>query len=91
MPNAKIDQNHKGTWTAYNETTRMIENAQCDPVTGALLVFVVERDANVPEALNAAKIDGNNKGTETGWSDETKSIEAFRCGNDGSLLVYTMS
>lgn len=91
MANAKIDGNQKGTWTAYNETTGLVEKVRVDPVLNAVLVYGVSPDTNMPTSVNRAKIDDNQKGTATGYDDTTGSIEAMRCGNDGSLLVKIVS
>lgn len=91
MASANIDSNQKGTWTAYNETTGLVERVRVDPVLNAVLVFGVASDASVPTSVNRAKIDGNSKGTATGYDDTTGSVEAMRCGNDGSLLVKIVS
>lgn len=89
--NASIDQNNKNTWTAFNETTRQIEDCYCDPITGALLVFGVTPDGNALLSFARAAIDANNKGTAIGWNDTTNAVEALRCGTDGSLLVIAVS
>lgn len=87
---AAIDSNTKSTWTAYNETTGQIERVYCDPVTGALLVYVVPFDGNMPTTLNNAKIDANDKGTMTAYNETTGLVESLRCGNGGELLLKTM-
>lgn len=90
MPNAKIDANEKNTWTAYNETTGLIEDVVVDPVTGALLVFGVTFDGNTPTALNRSLIDANDIPTETGYNETSGLIEALRCGSGGELLIISV-
>lgn len=87
MSQARIDQNDKSTWLAYNETTGLVENVVVDPLTNALLVYIVSRDTNTPTTLNTARIDENDKATTLGYNETTGLVEAFRCGNDGSLLI----
>ena len=87
---AKIDANDKPTWLLYNETTGLMEPACVDPVTGALLVYVVSFDNNSPTTLNTAKIDANDNATLLGYNDTSGLPEALRAGNDGSLLVISV-
>jgi hypothetical protein len=88
---AAIDNNNKGTLTAYNDTTGQIERVYCDPVNGALYIFNVAADANVPTTLNTAKIDENHKDTLLGYNETTGLPEALRCGANGELLAVVVS
>lgn len=87
MSQARIDQNDKPTWLALNDTTGLVENVRVDPVTNALLVYVVSQDANTPTTLNTARIDANDKATALGYNDTSGLVEALRCGSNGELLV----
>jgi len=89
MANAKIDENDKPVWTAYNETTGEIEPIACDPVTGALYVYLVTPDSNTPTAVTRAKIDANDNATQIGYNETVSQIEALRCGSNGELLIFT--
>lgn len=91
MANARIDQNDKPTWIAFNETTGLTEPVRIDPIFGAIEVFGVAADANTPTALNSAKIDGNDNATLIGYNETTGLPEALRSGIDGSLLVKIVS
>jgi hypothetical protein len=84
---AKIDQNDKPTWLAYNETTGLVEPVYCDPITNELLIYIVDSDSNTPTTLNTAKIDANDKPTELGYNETTGLVEALRCGTGGELLI----
>lgn len=86
---AKIDANDRGTWTAYNATTGLVERVYCDPVTNALLVFGVPTDGNTPTTLNTAKIDANDRNTLLALNDTSGLVEALRCDSNGSLLVIS--
>lgn len=87
MSNARIDQNDKPTWLAYNETTGLVENVYVDPITNALLIFIVASDSNTPTALHAAKIDANDYPTQIAYNETTGLIESLRCGSNGELLI----
>jgi hypothetical protein len=87
--NAEIDGNTRNTWALYNETTGGVEPARVDPVTGALLVYVVGNVSATPASYNRTGIDGNSRNTLAGWDDTTSSIEAFRCDNSGNLLIIS--
>lgn len=91
MANARIDTNHKGTWTAVNSVTGLVENVRVDPILNAVLVFGVTADSNVPSALNVARIDANNRNTMIGYNDTAGTIEALRCGSGGELLIKPVS
>lgn len=91
MASANIDSNQKGTWTAYNEATGLVERVRVDPVLNAVLVFGVTADANIPSSVSNARIDENHKDTILGYNETTSQIEAVRCGTDGSLLAKTVS
>ena len=84
---AYIDPNTNSTWTLWNETSQAIETAYCDPVTGALLIYLVATDGNSPTAINHAIIDANNKATITAYNDTSSSIEALRCSTNKGLLI----
>ena len=87
MPVAKIDSNDKPTWLAYNETTGFVEPVRVDPITGAVLVFGVAPDANIPTTLNVARTDANDYPTQLGYNEVSGLVEALRCGDGGELLV----
>lgn len=91
MSQARIDQNDKSTWLAYNETTGLVENVRVDPVTNALLIYIERWDGTTPTALNRAKIDANEKQTVIGYNETSGLIEAMRCTTDGYLLVKAVS
>ena len=84
---AKIDANDFSTWTAYNDTTGLIEPVTVDPTTGYLLVYQVPVDSNTPTTLNVAKIDANSNSTLLGYNETTGLVEALRCGSNGELLI----
>lgn len=90
MANSAIDQNHKNTWTAINDTTGAIERVRVDPVLGYVEVFGVAADANIPTTLNTAKIDENHKETLLGYNETTGQPEAIRCSINGDLLVIAV-
>ena len=84
---ADIDGNNRNTWLLYNPTSGLIEPARVDPVTGALLVYVVGNVSATPASFNRTGIDGNGRNGLAGWDDTTSSVESFRCDNSGNLLV----
>lgn len=84
---AKIDQNDRPTWLAYNETTGLMEPVQVDSVTGAILVYGVTYTGGTFTAIQNAKIDANDKPTLLGYNETSGLTEALRCGNSGELLV----
>lgn len=84
---AKIDQNDKPTWLAYNDTTGLPETVYTDPVTGALLVYLVASDANLPTTVNRAAIDANDHATALAYNYTSGQTEALRCGIGGELLI----
>lgn len=84
---AKIDANDKPTILLYNQTTGLVETAYTDPITGAVLIYIVATDANTPTTLNTAKIDANDRATFLGFNQTSGLTEALRCGTDGSLLI----
>lgn len=87
MSTAKIDQNDKATWLAYNETTGNVETVRVDPVFGAVEIYVTLGSSATPTTLNTAKIDGNDRGTLLGYNETSGSTEAIRCDTNGNLLV----
>lgn len=89
MSDAKIDQNDKPTWLAYNDTTGLVEPVRVDPVTEAIEVFAVTDTSLVYTAIPNAKIDGNDKATLLGYNETTGLVEALRGGANGELLIKT--
>lgn len=85
--NARIDENDVKTWLAYNDTTGQVERVLVEPITGALEIFIVAPDGNVPTTLNNAKIDANDVRTLLGYNETSGLPEALRCGVNGELLI----
>ncbi len=91
MANARIDQNDKPTWLAYNETTGFAEPVRVDAVLGYVEIFGVTPDNNIPTAINRAFIDENDRPTLSAYNETTGLVEALRCGSAGELLVKIVS
>lgn len=90
MANAKIDENDKPTWLAYNETTGLVEPVRVDPITGAIEVYGVIPDSNIPATINNALIDENDNATLLGYNETTGLVEPLRCGSGGELLIVSV-
>jgi len=84
---AKIDQNDVKTWLAYNETTGLVEPVRVDPVTDALLIYIVAPCSDAALTLNSAKIDENDTKTLLGYNETTGLVESLRCCDGGELLI----
>lgn len=87
---AKFDQNHRNTLTAYNETTGLIEDCRVDPILGALYVFGVVSDSATPTTRLNTKNDGNTRNTLGAYNETTGQVESLQCSQNGELLVIAV-
>lgn len=85
--NAKIDANDVKTWTAFNDTTGLIEDVAVDPTTGALLIYADVSTSDTATTLNTAKIDANDVKTLMAYNETTGLVESLRCSPTGDLLI----
>lgn len=84
---AYIDANDIRTWIAYNETTGLIEPIRTDPVTGAVLIYIVGNASVTPTSINHALHDANDTATQIGYNETTTAPECMRCDISGNLIV----
>lgn len=84
---AKIDSNDVKTWTAFNDTTGLIENVAVDPTTGYLIIYVDAVTTDTATTLNTAKIDANDAKTLLAYNETSSLVECLRCNTAGSLLI----
>lgn len=84
---ALIDANDIRTWIAYNDTTGLIEPVRVDPVTGAVLIYIVGTTSVTPSSINHALHDANDSATQIGYDDTTGAPECMRCDTNGNLLI----
>ena len=90
MDNARIDENDKPTWLAYNETTGEVEPVAVDPDTGALLVLATPYSLQEPTAITTAKIDENENATLLAYNETTDTVECIRCTTDNEILLISI-